>query len=129
MRSTRIIRLTFKNSTNPKTWTKSSDKPLAASLPQTELFHNLRNITPITNRPVLINEDSCRDLIRGMGLDKIHDLVVIEPYSGPGGLTRALLELKNVKRVIAIENAWRYMPLLEVSILSIYALSLYLNVL
>lgn len=33
---------------------------------------------------------------------------------GPGGITRALLELKNVKKVIAIEEAFRYVPKLEV---------------
>lgn len=33
---------------------------------------------------------------------------------GPGGLTKAMLDLKNVKKVISIEEAFRYKPMLEV---------------
>ncbi|GAA5941654.1 hypothetical protein JCM1841_006918 [Sporobolomyces salmonicolor] len=85
-------------------------KPLAPSVPKTELFTALTSTPAIRNRPTLINEDSARDLVRAWGVDQMHDVTVVEPYAGPGGLTRAFLELKNVKRVIAIEDAFRYMP-------------------
>lgn len=35
-------------------------------------------------------------------------------WIGPGGLTKAMLDLKNVKRVISIEEAFRYQPMLQV---------------
>lgn len=62
--------------------TKRSGKPLSTSLPQTELFHSLLDISAITSRPSLINEDTARDLVRAWGCDKMHDLVVVEPYAG-----------------------------------------------
>jgi hypothetical protein len=113
-------------------------KKAGKSQPETELFAALAGKSAINHRPTLINEDSCRDLVRAWGIDKMHDAVVLEPYAGkrscvklnvgdrrcahriglcagPGGLTRALLELPNVKRVIAVEEAVRYIPLLKVS--------------
>lgn len=42
------------------------------------------------------------------------DLAPLDPPAGPGGLTRAFLDLPNVKRVIAIEDAYRYLPFLDV---------------
>ncbi|KAK4056030.1 hypothetical protein OIO90_003025 [Microbotryomycetes sp. JL221] len=95
-----------------KTLTRKS-KTLPSHLPQTELFQKCVNLTPINHRPSLINDNSARDLVRAWGIDKMHDVTVLECYPGPGGLTRAFLELKNVKKVIAIEEAFRYHPLLE----------------
>ncbi|GAA5868832.1 hypothetical protein JCM1840_005136 [Sporobolomyces johnsonii] len=85
-------------------------RPIPPSAPNTELFTALTTTPAIRNRPTLINEDTARDLVRAWGVDKMHDVTVIEPYAGPGGLTRAFLELKNVKRVVAIEDAFRYTP-------------------
>lgn len=128
----------------PKPGRKNAAKNPRPSLspkmyPDTELFQALKGegITAINHRPTLVNEDSCRDLVRAWGVDKMHDVTVIEPYAGeqlavdgqqggvdadgaecgagPGGLTRALLELSNVKRVIAVEEAVRYTPYLKVS--------------
>ena len=36
--------------------------------------------------------------------------------TGPGGLAKAYLELPNVKKVICIEDAFRYRPFLDVSV-------------
>ncbi|KAM0787522.1 hypothetical protein ACM66B_003593 [Microbotryomycetes sp. NB124-2] len=88
-------------------------KPVPAHLPQTELFQMCANVAAISHRPSLINDNSARDLVRAWGVDKMHDVTVLECYPGAGGLTRAFLELKNVKKVIAMEEAFRYMPLLE----------------
>lgn len=102
---------------------------LPAGVPRTELFLDLadRGVAAIARRPTLVNEDAARDLVREWGVDKMHDAVVVEPFAGqslvrrpfarrltlaraagPGGITRALLELKNVKRVISIEDSLRY---------------------
>ncbi|GAA5981801.1 hypothetical protein JCM10908_004613 [Rhodotorula pacifica] len=43
----------------------------------------------------------------------MRDVTVVDTYSGPGGLARAYLELPNVKRVICLEDAYRYRPFLE----------------
>ncbi|ORY92394.1 S-adenosyl-L-methionine-dependent methyltransferase [Leucosporidium creatinivorum] len=91
---------------------KHVKKPRSA-VPQTELFMGLETVPPISRRPTLINEDSARDLVRAWGIDKMHDATVLEVYPGPGGITRALLELPNVKKVIAIEEAFRYQPFLQ----------------
>ena len=42
------------------------------------------------------------------------DVTVVDTYSGAGGLTRAFLELPNVRKVIAIEDAFRYNNILRV---------------
>ncbi|KAK4051232.1 hypothetical protein OIV83_003054 [Microbotryomycetes sp. JL201] len=88
-------------------------KAVPAHLPQTELFQMCANVLPISHRPSLINDNSARDLVRAWGVDKMHDVTILECYPGAGGLTRAFLELKNVKKVIAVEEAFRYMPMLE----------------
>lgn len=64
---------------------RKSAKVLSPHLPQTELFHELHNMGAITSRPTLINEDSARDLVRAWGVDKMHDVVVLEPYAGELG--------------------------------------------
>ena len=57
-------------------------KKAGKSQPETELFAALRGKSAINHRPSLINEDSCRDLVRAWGIDKMHDAVVLEPYAG-----------------------------------------------
>ncbi|GAA5980243.1 hypothetical protein JCM5350_000885 [Sporobolomyces pararoseus] len=89
-------------------------KPLPLSLPQTDLLKSLSHIPAIRNRPSLINDETCRDLVRGWGVDKMgSDVTVVDTYSGAGGLTRAFLELPNVGKVIAIEDAFRYNNILR----------------
>lgn len=41
------------------------------------------------------------------------NVTVVDTYAGAGGLTRAFLELPNVTNVIAIEDAFRYNPMLR----------------
>lgn len=48
----------------------------------TELFAAVEGKTAINHRPTLVNEDSCRDLVRAWGIDKMHDAVILEPYAG-----------------------------------------------
>ncbi|KDE03845.1 hypothetical protein MVLG_05668 [Microbotryum lychnidis-dioicae p1A1 Lamole] len=86
---------------------------LPTSLQNHELFQAVSAMSPVRSRPTLINLDSARDVVRAWGVDKMHDVVVVEPFAGPGGLTRAFLELPNVKRVIAFEDSFRYLPILQ----------------
>ncbi|GAA6042294.1 hypothetical protein JCM8097_000621 [Rhodosporidiobolus ruineniae] len=88
-------------------------KSFPPSAPQTELFDLLDPVPAVRSRPTLINEDSARDLVRAWGVDKMHDVTVVDCWAGPGGLTRAFLELPNVKKVIAIEESFRYKPMLD----------------
>lgn len=74
-----------------------------------------KRVAPISRRPVISDVDYARDVVRAWGVDKLHDAVVIEPYAGAGALTRALLELKNVKRVVSIENASRFKTFITAS--------------
>ncbi|GAA6060515.1 hypothetical protein JCM10212_005596 [Sporobolomyces blumeae] len=85
---------------------------LSPSLPQTQLLELLGQTPGIRHRPTLINEGAARDLVRAWGVDKMQDVTVVDAYAGAGGLTRAFLELPNVKRVVAIEDAFRYQPCL-----------------
>ncbi|GAA5944919.1 RNA polymerase specificity factor [Sporobolomyces koalae] len=91
-------------------------KPLPLSLPQTELLKQLSKTPAIRSRPSLISDESCRELVRAWGVDRMggsgpdEGVTVIDTYAGPGGLTKAFLELPNVKRVITIEDAFRYNP-------------------
>ncbi|KAM0748365.1 S-adenosyl-L-methionine-dependent methyltransferase [Meredithblackwellia eburnea MCA 4105] len=80
------------------------------------LAHDMAELPAVSRRVTLTDPDAARDLVREWGIDKMHDAIVVEPYAGPGGLTRALLELKNVKRVIAIEEAYRYRTYLEAAL-------------
>lgn len=57
-------------------------KKLPATYPQTELFRMLQSLSAITRRPTLINEDSARQLVRAWGIDKMHDVTVIDAYAG-----------------------------------------------
>lgn len=115
-------------------------RKLPPGAPTSQLFLDLLQISPVRARPQLINEDSARALVRAWGVDKMHDVTVVDAYSGtakprlaaaasqpsltrtvfspstgPGGLAKAYLELPNVKRVICIEDAYRYRPFLDVS--------------
>ncbi|KAL8292604.1 hypothetical protein RQP46_001216 [Phenoliferia psychrophenolica] len=89
--------------------------PLGAGVPHTELFVKLAEsgTAAIPRRPTLVNETAARELVREWGIDKMHDPVIIDAFAGPGGISRALLELKNVKRVISVEDSLRYMPHLQ----------------
>lgn len=49
-----------------------------------------------------------------MGLALRVEGMLMSVVVGPGGLTKAMLDLKNVKKVISIEEAFRYKPMLEV---------------
>lgn len=42
----------------------------------------LTSTVPIVHRPTLVNEDSARDLVRAWGIDKMHDVTVMDVYSG-----------------------------------------------
>ncbi|GAA5946009.1 hypothetical protein JCM10213_005447 [Rhodosporidiobolus nylandii] len=81
--------------------------------PQTELIAALAKVPGVRARPTLVNEEAARELVRAWGVDKMHDAVVVDTWAGPGGLTRAFLELPNVKKVIALEDAHRYGPMLD----------------
>ncbi|GAA5907825.1 RNA polymerase specificity factor [Sporobolomyces salmoneus] len=98
-------------------------KPLPLSLPRSDELDFLAKVPAIRNRPTLINEESCRALVRAWGVDKMgDDVTVVDTYAGAGGLSRAFLELPNVKRLITIEDAFRYNPIIRVS-LSPFSLS------
>lgn len=58
-------------------------KPLPLSLGhQTELLKSLAATPAIRARPTLINEESCRDLVRAWGVDRMKDVTVIDTYAG-----------------------------------------------
>ncbi|GAA5870308.1 hypothetical protein JCM3774_004637 [Rhodotorula dairenensis] len=88
-------------------------RKLPPGAPTSQLFLDLLQVSPVRARPQLINEDSARALVKAWGVDKMHDVTVVDTYSGPGGLAKAYLELPNVKKVICIEDAYRYRPFLE----------------
>ncbi|GJN89254.1 hypothetical protein Rhopal_002233-T1 [Rhodotorula paludigena] len=87
---------------------------LPDGVPKTELFTGLTETPAVRGRSTLVNEESARALVKAWGIDRMQDVTVVEAYAGPGGITRALLELPNVKRVAAVEDAYRYYPFLEV---------------
>ena len=75
----------FKEPTKPNPRKKrpsTAKETMQAKLPQTELFQGLRGTSPIAHRPTLVNEDSARDLVREWGIDKMHDVTVLEVYPG-----------------------------------------------
>lgn len=133
----------------PKRSSSKKPKVLAPHLPQTELFKACVGLTPISHRPSLINQDTARDLVRAWGVDKMHDVTVMEVYPGEhpvyqvgrlteahrilargpgaGGLTRAFLELPNVKKVVCIEESLRYRPLLDVSLVQFWPPDVFWN--
>ncbi|GEM07353.1 dimethyladenosine transferase [Rhodotorula toruloides] len=84
-------------------------RPLPPGAPSTELFEWCRRIPALRARPTLINEESAREIVRKWGVHEMQDVTVVDSYAGAGGLTRAYLELPNVKRVIVLEEAIRYM--------------------
>lgn len=61
-------------------------RPLSPAGPQTGLFVSTASIPAIVHRPSLINEDAAGDLVRAWGLDKMHDVTVVEAYAGEWGL-------------------------------------------
>ncbi|GAA5878452.1 hypothetical protein JCM16303_002087 [Sporobolomyces ruberrimus] len=89
-------------------------KPFPPLLPRTPTSRSLERIPAIRNRPTLINGESCRDLVRAWGIDRMgENVTVVDTYAGAGKLSEAFLELENVKRVICIEDAFRYSPQLR----------------
>ncbi|BGP07928.1 hypothetical protein JCM10049v2_003773 [Rhodotorula toruloides] len=113
--SSSSVQLGVRAAPRPARLTKA--KPLPPGAPKTELFELCRSIPALRARPTLINEDSAREIVRDWGVHEMQDVTVVDSYAGAGGLTRAYLELPNVKQVIVIEEAVRYMeafdPLLE----------------
>lgn len=94
---------------------RRTPRPLPPSMPSNEVNQFLATIPGIRNRPTLINDECCRDLVRAWGVDKLgNNVTVVDTYGGAGGLTKAFLELPNVKRVITIEDAFRYNGILRV---------------
>lgn len=95
-------------------------KPRGFSVPKglapDNLFQQLKekNVSGLLRRPSLANEHTARDLVREWGIHKMDNVTVVDAYAGPGAITRALLELSNVKKVIAIEESFRYQAFLEV---------------
>ncbi|GAA6050191.1 hypothetical protein JCM3770_000446 [Rhodotorula araucariae] len=88
-------------------------RALPAGAPATELFTGLVKTPAVRGRSTLINEESAQGVVKAWGVDRMEGVTVVEAYAGPGGLTRALLDLPNVKRVVAIEDAFRYLPFLN----------------
>ncbi|KAI5477530.1 hypothetical protein MNV49_006118 [Pseudohyphozyma bogoriensis] len=90
----------------------TNKRPTRAAL-KANVDGELAKLKGVAKRASLINLDLARDLVRAWGVDKLHDATVLDLYSGPGTIANALLELKNVKQVVAVENAARYLPFLE----------------
>jgi len=69
-------------------------------------------------RTILSNPDTARRLVasmKGLGDGAKKDVTVIDLYAGEGYLSQALLDLPNVKQVIAVEHVPAYTKSLEVS--------------
>ncbi|GAA5838940.1 hypothetical protein JCM11251_003743 [Rhodosporidiobolus azoricus] len=86
---------------------------LKPNAPDGPLARALVKVPGVRGRPSLINEQAARDLVRAWGVHEMEDVVVVDCWAGPGGLTRAYLELPNVKKVICLEDAHRYDPMLD----------------
>ncbi|GAA5899370.1 hypothetical protein JCM6882_009101 [Rhodosporidiobolus microsporus] len=86
---------------------------LKPNAPDEPLFRALAKVPAIRGRPSLISETAARELVRAWGVHEMQDVVVVDSWAGPGGLTRAYLELPNVKKVICLEDAHRYDPMLD----------------
>lgn len=61
---------------------KKNPRPLSQTLPQTSLFKSLNKVLPLSHRPTIINENTAREIVRGWGIDKMKDVVVIDAYAG-----------------------------------------------
>ncbi|CAE6470221.1 unnamed protein product [Rhizoctonia solani] len=95
------------------------------SLPPPESIGSMFNIPSTKGRCSLIEPEVARAFVRGaLGLDeklpkgskkRKEGRVVIETFPGPGGVTRALLELprSEVKRVIVLEEELKFLPALK----------------
>lgn len=57
-------------------------RKLPAGAPTSQLFLDLLQVSPVRARPQLINEDSARALVKAWGVDKMHDVTVVDTYSG-----------------------------------------------
>ncbi|CAE6450957.1 unnamed protein product [Rhizoctonia solani] len=101
-------------------------KPLACpALPTPDLIGNRFNLPATKGRCSLIEPEAARAFVRGaLGLDEKQPKeskkrkdgrVIIEAFPGPGGVTRALLELprSEVKRVIVLEEELKFLPALK----------------
>lgn len=67
-------------------------RKLPAGAPTSQLFLDLLQVSPVRARPQLINEDSARALVRAWGVDKMHDVTVVDTYSGAFPSLRPPLE-------------------------------------
>ncbi|CAE6384476.1 unnamed protein product [Rhizoctonia solani] len=95
------------------------------SLPSPEAMGVRFNLPATKGRCSLIEPEAARAFVRGaLGLDKDQSKgskkrkegrVIIEAFPGPGGVTRALLELprSEVKRVIVLEEELKFLPALK----------------
>ncbi|KAG8689900.1 Mitochondrial transcription factor 1 [Ceratobasidium sp. 423] len=95
------------------------------ALPSPEVMGARFNIPATRGRCSLIEPETARAFVRGaLGLDekrpkgtkkRKEGRVIIEAFPGPGGVTRALLELprSEVKRVIVLEEELKYLPALK----------------
>lgn len=57
-------------------------RKLPPGAPTSQLFLDLLQVSPVRARPQLINEDSARALVKAWGVDKMHDVTVVDAYSG-----------------------------------------------
>ena len=65
------------------------------ALPPGELRDAAKKAVPISGRPSLINMDTARDLVRAWGIDKLHDAVVLDIYTGELGFSASRESLAN----------------------------------
>ncbi|CAE6418200.1 unnamed protein product [Rhizoctonia solani] len=105
---------------NPK---KKTPSPCPA-LPSPELMGSRFHIPATKGRCSLVEPEVARAFVKGaLGLDgapkgskkRKEGRVIIEAFPGPGGVTRALLELprSEIKRVIVLEEELKYLPALK----------------
>ncbi|KAF8601705.1 S-adenosyl-L-methionine-dependent methyltransferase [Ceratobasidium sp. AG-I] len=89
--------------------------------PKDDVMHQVMSVAPVKGRCTLIDPDAASKFVEGaLGIGqesrgKKEGRVVIEAFPGPGGVTRALLELprSEVKRIIVLEEEIKYLKALK----------------